>query len=85
LIKRRYCEKEFVFFAKQLNIVVNTIGFGPAVDQSPSKQDKAFEILRYLVICVGGGTYIGVVYPNGLRNETLSPIWDRLHMMALLF
>ena len=40
--------------ARQTGIRINTVGFGPAADQSPRRSDKAVKTLRDLATCSGG-------------------------------
>jgi hypothetical protein len=48
-------------------IPINTIGFGPAADQSPRASKKAVDTLRRLASC-SGGAYSGVVEASALES-----------------
>lgn len=53
--------------AKQTGIRINTVGFGPAADQSPRRNDKAVRTLRDLATC-SGGAYTSVVDASELQK-----------------
>ena len=53
--------------AKQTGIRINTVGFGPAADQSPRRSESAVRTLRDLATC-SGGAYTGVVDASELQN-----------------
>lgn len=53
--------------AKETGIPVNTLGFGPAADSSPSAVPDAVATLRKIANC-SGGAYTGVVEATGLSN-----------------
>ena len=53
--------------AKQTGIRINTVGFGPAADQSPKRSESAVRTLRDLATC-SGGAYTGVVDASELQN-----------------
>ena len=56
------CEK-----AQQTGVPINTIGFGPAADQSPNANKAAVDTLRNLANC-SGGAYTGVVSATALDS-----------------
>ncbi len=53
--------------AKTLGIPINTIGFGPAADQSENATADAVKVLRSLANC-SGGAYTGVVDASNLSS-----------------
>lgn len=53
--------------AQSTGIPINTIGFGPAADQSPQKSDQAVQVLRELATC-SGGAYTGIVPATDLEE-----------------
>jgi Mg-chelatase subunit ChlD len=53
--------------AKEVGAPINTVGFGPAADRSPSAKKEAVQVLRKLAIC-SGGSYTGVVKATNLRQ-----------------
>lgn len=53
--------------ATQTGIQLNTVGFGPAADQSPDANPSAVEVMRQLATC-GGGAYAGVVNADELQS-----------------
>ncbi len=53
--------------AKQTGIRINTVGFGPAADQSPRRSESAVRTLRDLATC-SGGAYTSVVDASELQN-----------------
>lgn len=53
--------------ARETGIPINTIGFGPAADESPRAQTGAVDVLRNLADC-SGGAYTGVVEASELSE-----------------
>ena len=53
--------------AKQTGIRINTVGFGPAADNSPRRSDSAVRTLRDLASC-SGGAYTSVAKASDLQN-----------------
>lgn len=53
--------------AQAAAIPINTIGFGPAADESPRAQPRAVDVLRNLADC-SGGAYTGVVEASELSE-----------------
>jgi len=57
--------------AQDTGIPINTIGFGPAADQSPNVSEQAVKTLRDLASC-SGGAYSGVVDADELGDAFTS-------------
>ncbi len=54
--------------AAQANgLAINTVGFGPAADQSAGADARAVQVLRDLATC-SGGAYSGVTNATGLES-----------------
>lgn len=64
-------QEEVCMAAQAAGLPINTVGFGPAADQSPRADGNAVRVLRDLATC-SSGAYSGVVDAEGLEGAFIN-------------